>query len=227
MGLIATLGRIPKILEANINDLLDKCEDPDKMIEQLLRDYREDLAEVKKDTAAVIADMEIAKENLDKQKAYVAKLTTAAENALKQGQEQDALKIISQKQTAEVGLKTLQETYDLQVQNAEAMKAGYNKLVDDIQTLEQRKNNIKAQNALANAMEHQAKVADTGKAQKALDKFSQYEEKAARRLAEARASQDLDSHVDTAEELADKYANAGNDVDANAELTAMKQRLGL
>ena len=55
MGLADTLGRIPKILEANINALLDRCEDPAKMIDQLLIDYKRDLADVKRDTAAVMA----------------------------------------------------------------------------------------------------------------------------------------------------------------------------
>ena len=39
MGLADTLARIPKILEANINAMLDKLEDPSKMIDQLLIDY--------------------------------------------------------------------------------------------------------------------------------------------------------------------------------------------
>ena len=60
MGLMDTLGRIPKILEANINAILDKCEDPAKMIDQLLIDYKRDLADVKKDTAAVMADVKLA-----------------------------------------------------------------------------------------------------------------------------------------------------------------------
>ena len=50
------LSRFAKIMEANINDLLDKCEDPAKMVDQTLRDLNENLAEVKKETAGVIAE---------------------------------------------------------------------------------------------------------------------------------------------------------------------------
>lgn len=42
------LTRFTDIMKSNINALLDKCEDPAKMIDQTLRDLREDLAEVKK-----------------------------------------------------------------------------------------------------------------------------------------------------------------------------------
>ena len=50
------LTRFTDIMKSNINALLDKCEDPAKMIDQTLRDLREDLAEVKKETANIIAD---------------------------------------------------------------------------------------------------------------------------------------------------------------------------
>ena len=46
MGIIS---RFTDIMKSNINALLDKCEDPAKMIDQTLRDLREDLAEVKKE----------------------------------------------------------------------------------------------------------------------------------------------------------------------------------
>ena len=90
MGLMDTLGRIPKILEANLNAILDKCEDPAKMIDQLLVDYKRDLADIKKDTAAVMADVELAEKRLKECDESIAKKQKAAENALKAGNEGDA-----------------------------------------------------------------------------------------------------------------------------------------
>ena len=51
MGIIA---RFRDIMAANINALLDKAEDPEKMIDQLMRDLVDNLADVKKETAGVI-----------------------------------------------------------------------------------------------------------------------------------------------------------------------------
>lgn len=51
MGIIA---RFTDIIKANVNDLIDKCEDPAKMIGQCLRDLADDLAQVKKETAAIM-----------------------------------------------------------------------------------------------------------------------------------------------------------------------------
>ena len=62
---MAILERFTDIIKANINELLDKCEDPAKMIDQYLRDMTEDLAEVQKETAAVMAEETRAKRMLD------------------------------------------------------------------------------------------------------------------------------------------------------------------
>ena len=50
------LQRFKDIMAANINALLDKAEDPEKMIDQTMRNLTKDLGEVKKETAAVMAD---------------------------------------------------------------------------------------------------------------------------------------------------------------------------
>ena len=55
------LTRFTDIMKSNINALLDKCEDPAKMIDQTLRDLREDLAEVKKETLLLMQKVQIVK----------------------------------------------------------------------------------------------------------------------------------------------------------------------
>ena len=50
------LDRFTDIIKANINDLLDKAEDPAKMIDQYMRELTDNLADVKKETAAVMAE---------------------------------------------------------------------------------------------------------------------------------------------------------------------------
>lgn len=227
MSFADTLARIPKILEANLNALLDKAEDPEKMIDQLLVDYKRDLADVKKDTVEVMANLDMAKKKLDECDAEIAKKTLAATNALKAGAEDDARKIIASKQSLEATRASLQENYDLCSKNAELMKEGYNKLVANIEDLENRKDAVKAKLALAKA---QGKINET--AAKAgstvnLDAFNQYEEKAERELAKAKATAELDKAEESAESLTEKYAAAGNSTSVDAELEALKAQLGI
>ena len=75
------LTRFTDIMKSNINALLDKCEDPAKMIDQTLRDLREDLAEVKKETANIIADAKSADRQVKECEEEITKYTAAAQNA--------------------------------------------------------------------------------------------------------------------------------------------------
>ena len=226
MGLMDTLARIPKILEANINSMLDKCEDPAKMIDQLLVDYKRDLADVKRDTVSVMADFEGAKKDLENCDKEIARLVTAAKNALTSGDEAAARQILTQKQK-EATRVTLQQNYDVCLKNANMMKEGYNNLVAKISELEERKDAAKAKISLAKATQKLQDTKNIGRADKALDSFARYEEKADRMLAEANAGVELDSAGTGVDSLVEKYASAGNDVSVDAELASLKASMGI
>ena len=92
------LDRFADIIKANINDLLDKCEDPAKMIDQYLLDLTEDLAEVKQETAGVMAEETRTKRLVDENAAEVAKYDDLARKALAAGNEGDARTVLAKKQ---------------------------------------------------------------------------------------------------------------------------------
>ena len=68
------LKRFKDIMSSNINALLDKAEDPEKMIDQYLRDLQEDLRKVKSETATVMAEEQRCKRQLDECDAEIAKM---------------------------------------------------------------------------------------------------------------------------------------------------------
>ena len=130
------LTRFTDIMKSNINALLDKCEDPAKMIDQTLRDLREDLAEVKKETANIIADAKSADRQVKECEEEITKYTTAAQNALKAGNDDDARTLIAKKQQYESNLVSYKKTQELTHANADKMRQMHDKLVNDIETLE-------------------------------------------------------------------------------------------
>lgn len=227
MGLTDTLARIPKILEANLNALLDKAEDPAKMIDQMLIDYKRDLADVKRDTAAVMADVKMAEKKLADCDADIARKQKAAENALKAGNEDDARTLLAAKQTAEVTRQSLASNLELAQKNAQMMQDGYNKLVRNIEELEQRKDVAKAKISMAKAQESINKTAAKANSAVNFEAFNKYEEKADRMLAEANASAELDEQTVTAESLTEKYTSAGDSASVDDELAALKAKLGM
>ena len=227
MGLADTLARIPKILEANINAMLDKLEDPSKMIDQLLIDYKKDLADVKRDTAAVMADVKMAEKKLQECDADIARKQKAAENALKAGNEADARTLLAAKQTMEVTRESLLQNLAVAQKNADMMQEGYNRLVRNIEELESRKDAAKAKIAMAKAQERINKTAAKANSTINMDSFSRYEEKAERMLAEADANAELDSTAISTESLTDKYASSADSASVDDELAALKAKLGM
>ena len=79
------LKRFGDIMSANINALLDRAEDPEKMIDEYLRDIENDLGKVKAETAAVMATETKAKRELDECTQDAAKMQRYAEKALMAG----------------------------------------------------------------------------------------------------------------------------------------------
>lgn len=214
-------------MDANINALLDKCEDPAKMIDQTLRNLREDLVDVKKETAAVIADEKTAKRKLDECEANIKKYTEAAQNALRSGNDDDAKKLIAKKQQYDEQLESFTRTYEMAHANAEKMKQMHDKLANDIDELETRKDAIKAKVQVAKAQQKVNKIVSGAKNSEAsISAFERMEAKANKMLDAAEAEADLNAGLDETSNLADKYANGGS-ASVDAEFEAMKAALGL
>ena len=93
MGIIS---RFKDIMSSNINALLDKAENPEKMIDQTMRNLNKDLAKVRDETAEVMADENRAKRQLDEVTAEVNKMQNYAEKAVLAGNDADAAKFLQE-----------------------------------------------------------------------------------------------------------------------------------
>ena len=89
------LTRFKDIMASNINAMLDKMEDPEKMIDQCLRNLNSDLAKVKSETAGVMAQEKACKRDLTACENDIAKMQNYAIKALEAGNEEDAKKFLA------------------------------------------------------------------------------------------------------------------------------------
>ena len=76
------LTRFKDIMAANVNALLEKAENPEKMIDQYLRNLESDLGKVKAETAAVMASETQAKRKLTECNEEIEKMTAYAKRAI-------------------------------------------------------------------------------------------------------------------------------------------------
>ena len=223
------LSRFGDIISANINDLLDKAEDPAKMVDQYLRDMMEDLAEVKQEAAGVMAEESRTKRLVDENAKEVSRYQELAKRALLAGNEDDARVLLSKKQELENTGASLQTAYAAAHENAVRMRQLHDKLVADISSLNTRKAAIKAKVAVAKTQEKVNQIGASGeKAKAAMSAFDRMEQKADRMLDEANAMAELsEGAADPADALEEKYRKADASASVEAELADLKNKLGL
>ncbi len=220
MGIIT---RFRDIMAANINALLDKAEDPEKMIDQLMRDLVDDLADVKKETAGVMATEKSAEREMNECSKEIADLTNYATKAVQAGNDDDARKFLSEKATLTAKLTGLTEAYQLAKQNADNMRAMHDKLVKDIEELEARREMIKGKMAVAKTQKKINEMTGSAisNANDSIAAFERMEAKANKMLDEAEAMAELNKGADTKiEDLKSKYSASNDDIEA--ELAALK-----
>ncbi len=188
------LGRISQLTRANINALLDKAEDPQKMLDQLVRDYTSSIAEAEDAVAQTIGNLRLAEsdhaEDVAAAKEWGGKALAASQRA-------DALRTSGQAseadrfdQLAKLAL-TKQISFENEAKQAAPMIASQGETVEKLKVglvqmrvkLDELKIKRDQLVARAKTAEAQAKVADAVKSIDVLDptsELSRFEEKVRR-----------------------------------------------
>lgn len=220
------LSRFKDIMAANINAVLDKLEDPAKMIDQLIRDISDDLGEVKAETASVMAEEQRQKRAVDECRAEIEKYQNYAIKAIQSGNDEDAKAFLNRKNQLASGLPGLEEAYTLARDNATKMRQMHDKLEAELNELNSKRSALKAKIAVAKTQEKLNQMSDSAESvAKGLASFDKVEEKVDRMLDKANAMAELNrDETESLAQLEAKYDAKVTDVDN--ELAALKAQLG-
>jgi len=195
--------RFKDIMEANANAKLDKMENPENMIDQYVRNMEKELAQVKAETAEVMAREAQTNRALVNLEKNIMSYEERAIDLLKKGAEDEAKALISRK----IALETSMESYKLKAQEAkedsEKMRQVHDNLESKLNMLMEKGNELKATNARAATQETINRVnGKTGFS--IMNELDKLEEKINFRLDKANSIAVLNnSH--SAEKLNDKY----------------------
>lgn len=226
MGIIT---RFKDIMAANINALLDKCEDPEKMIDQYLRNLEQDFSKVKAETAAIMAEEKSAKRKLDDCEEEMAKMSEYARKAVAAGNDNEARQFLSRKAELAEKQVVLAQNYEMACDNSAKMRQMHDKLQADIASLKSRRDMLKAK---ARVAETQKKMNGLGSGMESagsnLAAFDRMEEKVNKMMDEADAMNELNAgnRTDSIEELAKKYDTDVKTSAVDDELAALKAEMG-
>lgn len=225
MGL-DVFGRIKDIVSANIDDLLSKAEDPEKMADQMVRKYEDAIKDLLGSTASVMASSREAKAQLDTCDNEIKKYTTYAERALRDGNEEKARQAITLKQEKEDLRPTLERSYLTAKEQADKAETDYRQLTAGLEKTKARaqamKNTVRTAKVKEKASDVQLKSVHT--AAGLMSQFDRMEAKAERMLHEAEAKETLTGRGSTADELEALYGDKSNSR-VEDELETMKKAL--
>lgn len=227
MGVIT---RFKDIMAANFNALLDRCEDPEKMIDQYLRNLEQDFAKVKAETATIMAEEKSAKRKLDECESEIAKMAEYAKKAVAAGNDNEARQFLSKKAELTQKLDVLTKNYEMACDNSAKMRQMHDKLEADISSLKSRRDMLKAK---AKVAETQKKMNQMGSGLESagnnLAAFDRMEEKVNKMLDEADAMNELNASAkeDDIDVLTKKYDAKNQTSAVDDELAALKAEMGM
>src|SRR5512144_3290036 len=125
---MAVLERVATLVRANLNDLIDRAEDPEKMIKQVILDMRNQLMQVKTQVAIAIADQHLLEKKLKENSDAEAEWMRKAELAVDKKQDDLARAAIERGMSYKRLTKNYEEQVADQKVQVEELKTALNKL---------------------------------------------------------------------------------------------------
>jgi len=220
---MALLERVSTLIRANLNDLVERAENPEKMIKQVILDMQNQFMQVKTQVAIAIADLHLLekkqKENRDKCKEWVRKAELAVEK------KDDALARVALERS--MSFDQMAKNFDEQIADqktqVELLRDALNKLEQKIEEAEAKSELLIAQHrrskAIGRASDASAKVGDKN----AVAAFDRMKNKVQREEAISQAK----AEIEGADEIDRKFARMEKEEQVEKLLIEIKQRKSL
>jgi len=228
-------GRIAQLTRANINALIDQAEDPQKMLDQLVRDYTSSIADAEKAIAQSIGNLRLAEQDYNEdvaasrdwgQKALAA--SSRADQFRNAGDTANADKFdnlakvaLGKQLTAEQEVRDAEPVIAAQRETVEKLKSGLAQMKDKLGQLKSRRDSLVARQKSAQAQRQVQEAIGSINVLDPTSEIARFEEKVRREEAYAMGQAEL-----AASSLDSQFAeleSAGAEIEIEARLAALKQ----
>ncbi len=215
------LDRVGTLVRANITDLIDRAEDPEKMIKQLLLDMENQLIQVKTQVAAAIADEQRLKERWQQSQQQADEWQRKAELAVQKGQDDLAKEALARRNTFQQTAAGFKEQYEDQAQQVEQLKDALDRLESKIQEARTKRDLLIARSRRAQAERQIHETMARADTTNVTGGFERMEDKIRQQEARAKALGDLDR--DTTEE---RFKQLEQEDEIERQLQELKGQVG-
>src|SRR5215831_8614642 len=211
-------SRLAQLIKSNLNDLISKSEDPEKMLNQVV--------EAKKQVAASIADEKRLAKQYEQEMAHATEWERRAMMALRAGNEELAKEALARKKEHDQLAQTFQEQWGKQKAAVDQLKKALRMLNDKIEEAKRKKNVLIARKKRAEAQKAIQETMTGLRDQSAFETFERMAGKIDQMEAEAEAAGELQEEY-TGDVLASQFASLEKHANADEDLEALKRKMGM
>ncbi len=219
---MSIFNRISDILKANINDLLDRAEDPEKMVKQIIADMEEQVRDATEALGQAMASEKQAYAQLEKAKANSKEWEDKAKVALKAGNEELAKKALASKVEVDKNIQSFQASYDQIAAQTSELHSRVEILRQKLEEARQRQNMLIARAKMADATESIATAVTDTAPNSALSKLEKMERKVEGKEARAEALASMTGETVFAK---DEFAELEKNQAVDAELQRLMKEM--
>jgi phage shock protein A len=219
-------GRLATLIKSNLNDLISKSEDPEKMLNQVIVDMNQQLVEAKKQVAVAIADEKRLQKQYNNEKSILDEWHKKAMLAVRAGDDELAKEALMRKKEHESLAGAYEEQWRKQQVAVNQLKTALRALNNKIEEAKRKKNVLVARQRRAEAMKQIQETMSGLSDNSAFETFNRMEEKIVQAESEAEAGAELAEEY-TGDVLNHKFARLEQTAGADAELESLKREMGL
>jgi phage shock protein A len=155
MGL---LERVSTLIRANLNDMIDRAEDPEKMIKQVILDMENQYIQVKTQVAVSIADQHMLEKKMREQQELASDWMRKAEIAVDKQQDDLARAALDRYQTGQRLSQSFQEQVNDQATQVDTLKTALQKLEQKLDEAKSKRELLLARHRRSLALDKAAKA---------------------------------------------------------------------
>ena len=183
--------RLSDLLKSNINDLIDKAEDPEKMVKQIILDMQKELNKSTQALGKAVASERMAEKQYQNSQQISADWESKAKAALSAGNTELAKKALAKKVKADEDTANYKEMYETISKQTADIKEQVETLKSKLDEAKSRQAMLIARSRMADTQKNLAKSIGGFDASSSTEKFNRMEEKIIRKEAEADAFADI------------------------------------
>ncbi|MDX2183609.1 MAG: PspA/IM30 family protein [Gemmatimonadaceae bacterium] len=221
--------RLATLLKSNVNDLISSAENPEKMLNQIIVDMRDQLVKAKQQVASAIADEKRLEDQARAEFKQAQDWEQRAMLAVQQGRDDLARQALVRQSEHASHAQALEATWQQHRLETEKLKASLRDLNDKIEEAKRKKNLLLARQRRADAQKRIAETMSGLSEKSAFEAFARMEEKIEQNERQIKASAEIDEDFSGDRLLKDfKSLELGaGAAGAEARLMALKQSMGM